>query len=466
MRRLRPDDDFMLRLETEKTPQHIGALQFYGLGGGAPEDFYPAVRAHFEKRLPATPLLCRHRHAPLMYDSDVWLDVAHCDLDYHVEKVEIETPLSRTQVHAFVEKTAVQGIDLSRPPFKVYVLDRLEDGSAAIFMKIHHSVADGVGFQNIGAILTDPTPEPTYDTPARLRDERAPIAPLWLARSFLRFRREAKEQKALAGEKKKLRAVSKAFRDDPAHKRVSTPVLALSQTTSDQRRYTSLSLPLDKIKAAGAGLGGSVNHMFLALGAGAIRRYLMDIDDLPDQPLVAVAARSYRKPEHGLFGNRIITLNPAIHVEIADPVERFRAIQASADIEIQRSKLTEPLISEYDRPFGVKKRNEDYKKRTAEGQAVIQGNISLSNVPGPSTPVYLAGYEMLANYPTPILGSGRILNITLRRYRDHLDLGIMSDPGQLTDVEKLRQYLIDALDELEQAAASLNNGQSTNTTAE
>ena len=137
---------------------------------------------------------------------------------------------------------------------------------------------------------------------------------------------------------------------------------------------------------------------------------------------------------------------------VADPIERVRLLQKSMRIELERARLTEALISEHDKPFGARKRYEDYEKRTAGGARVIAGNVTLSNVPGPAEAVYLAGFEMLANHPAPILGSGRFLNITLRRYRDHLDLGIMTDPEQIAHVGKLRGEIEAALEELDEAS--------------
>ncbi len=452
MRRLRPDDDYFIRLETDVTPHHIGALQLYDLAGRSSDAFCAAVREHFAKRLPATPLLCRHRHAPFRYDADVWLDLATCDLDHHIERIETSQPLSREGLDRLVDEKVVERLDLSKPPFKAYLIDRVEGDRAAVFMMVHHAVGDGVSFQNIMGLLTDETPTPVYADAPRRRDERPPPGLLWLAQSALRFRREAREDAAQADTQAADRAAFKAFRKDPNNERAATPELAIAQKTSHRRRYASMSLPLDRIKAVAADVSGTVNDVFLAIGAGALRRHLADLGDLPDQPLVAVAARSYRRPEHGPFGNRIITLNPALPTHLADPLERVRAIQASMQIELERARLTERLISEHDVPFGARKRYADYAKRTAGGSRVIAGNVTFSNVPGPAKTVYLAGFEMLVNHPAPILGSGRFLNITLRRYRDHLDLGIMTDPEQVSDVAKLRSELEGALDELEAAA--------------
>ena len=453
MRRLRPDDDYFIRLETDETPHHIGALQLYDLAGRSPDAFCAAVRDHFEKRLPATPLLCRLRHAPFLYDADVWVDLARCNLDEHIERIEVDTPLSREALDRLVDEKVVGRLDLSKPPFKVFLIDRVEDDQAALFMMVHHAVGDGVSFQNVVSLLTDDSPTPTYAPPPRTRDERPPPRLFWLAQSALRFRREARENAGRAETRAANRAAFKSFRKDPKNERAPTPNLEIAQKTSHRRRYASMSLPLDRIKTVASQVVGTVNDVFLAIGAGALRRHLADLGQLPDQPLVAVGARSYRNPEkHGLFGNRIITLNPALPTHIADPLERVRAIQASMQIERERARLTETLISEHDKPFGVRKRYEEYAKRTAGGGRVIAGNVTFSNVPGPAEPVYLAGFEMLANHPAPILGSGRFLNITLRRYRDHLDLGIMTDPEQVADVGKLRGEINDALEALEVAA--------------
>jgi WS/DGAT/MGAT family acyltransferase len=452
MRRLRADDDYFIRLETDVTPHHIGALQIYDLAGRSPDAFCEAVRDHLEKRLPATPLLSRHRQAPFLYDADIWLDLASCNLNEHVERIEVPHPLSREELDRLVDEKVVGRLDLSKPPFKIFLIDQVGGDRAAVFMMVHHALGDGVSFQNILGLLTDDTPTPVYEPPPRSRDERLPAAPLWLAQSALRFRREARVDAELNAERTRARAAFKTFRKTPANERAATPELAIAQKTSHRRRYASMSLSLDRIKAVAADISGTVNDVFMAIGTGALRRHLSDLGDLPDQPLVAVGARSYRKPEHGLFGNRIITLNPALPTHLEDPLERVRAIQASMQIELERARLTEPVISEFDKPFGARKRYQDYAKRTAGGGRVIAGNVTFSNVPGPSEPVYLAGFKLLANYPAPILGSGRFLNITLRRYCDQLDLGLMTDPEQIADVDKLRGELEAALEELESAA--------------
>src|SRR3546814_17163672 len=110
----------------------------------------------------------------------------------------------------------------------------------------------------------------------------------------------------------------------------------MSGPTSGERRYATISLPLARVKAVGKAQGATVNDVFLTLASTALRKHLLAIGDLPDTPLVINSARSYRRDEHGPFGNRIVALHPHLATHLADPLERLRAIQPSLAAEMRR----------------------------------------------------------------------------------------------------------------------------------
>ena len=85
----------------------------------------------------------------------------------------------------------------------------------------------------------------------------------------------------------------------------------------------------------------------------------------------------------------------------------------------------------------------------AGGKRLIPGNLTLSNVPGPAEPRSYAGFAQRHNYPVPIIGSGRFLNITSRRSGDNLDMGVIADAEKIVDVDRIATLFIAALDELE-----------------
>lgn len=463
MRPVRPADDFMIVAESDDAPMHIGSLQFYDVPAAEQGIFHDKVRAHLERRLPATPLLCVRHPAPLRFDSDLWLDLASCDLDYHVFRVNDGRAMTREDVYRFVEREVMQRLDPNRPPFRIFVMPRLVDelgapAGSAVFMKVSHGFVDGIGFQSIVRLLTDDSAVPAYAT-VRRRSERPTPAWWWLLKSGLRFVMEIPAERA--AEKRRATALTELakLKNDPAMKRAKTPALKkLGAVTSNQRAFEILSLPIERFRAVGKQLGGTINDVFLAVGGGALRRFLLEEGDLPELPIVINSARSYRRPEHGEWGNRIVALHPHIGTTIADPVERFKAIQQSMAVELARSPHDEPLVDRAEVPFGPKKRREALTARVDSGARILPGNIALSNVPGPAERRYLAGYAQTANYPTPILGNGRFLNVTMRRNADRLDLGIMCDAAKVPDAARIKVCLIDALAELEVAAAKAGAG--------
>jgi WS/DGAT/MGAT family acyltransferase len=321
-----------------------------------------------------------------------------------------------------------------------------------LFLRVHHSVADGIGFQSLMALLTDATPDASPPPAAPLRDESPPGEQDWLAQSARRFEAEERERPRIEAERARAKQALGAFEADPAHRKIRPARTRRTRASSNRRRYETLDLPLSRVRAAGRALGGTVNDAFLAIVSGAIRRYLARSGELPDGPLVAVGARSYRREEHGLFGNRIVNLMTSLATDLDDPAARFAEIRRASLVEIERSRLLEGLLREHDRPYGARDRRRSFEDTMQSGQRILPGQVVVSNVPGPAEPRFLAGHRLRASYPAPLLGYGRMLNVTLRRYLDELQLGIMGDAGMLNDVEVIRSLLLEAFQELEECA--------------
>ncbi|MET0181486.1 MAG: wax ester/triacylglycerol synthase domain-containing protein, partial [Caulobacterales bacterium] len=287
VRRMRPDDHFMILTETDATPMHIGSLQYFDVPAGARADFYDAARKQIAQRLPHTPLLSVLRQEPEGYDSDIWVGVAECDLDYHV--VRVSDPLDEAGVRVFIAQKIMERLDLSKPPFRVYVFDNLADGRAALYSKVHHSVTDGIGFQTILACFSDDYP-PASHTPVA---GSVPDAAAWRAAADAKF---AAEAQAVKDKRAAMDAALGMLRSGELAPRAKTPTLRMSAPTSNQRAYETLSLPLARVKALSKKLDGTVNDIFLTIGGTAIRNYLLEINDLPSDPIVVNSARSYRDP--------------------------------------------------------------------------------------------------------------------------------------------------------------------------
>ena len=116
--------------------------------------------------------------------------------------------------------------------------------------------------------------------------------------------------------------------------------------------------------------------------------------------------------------------------------------------ERRRTHLDEAMLDQPERPYGARDRRAKFAARATEGGVALPGNVSLSNVPGPSEVLSFAGYMLRANYPVPIIGNGRFLNITSRRNADRLDVGIMALPSIVPDIAHASVLFSQSLDEL------------------
>lgn len=428
VRRLRPDDHFMILSETDASPMHVGALLMLEVPEADRPGLLDRVRRHLAERLPATPLQAHLVQAPDGFDSDVWAELAEADMATHVVREATPTP-DEAALHAAVALLNLDRLDLSRPPFMAHLFDNLPGNRAALYLKVHHSVADGIGFQEVLRLLSDEVP------PASVRsaDAELPDRTTWQALAETRFATDEPLRAAKSAARKEALAALEGF----MNKRAETPVLKMSAPTSRRRSYTTLSLPLASFKATAKALDATINDLFLACAASAMRKYLSEIEDLPATPLVVNSARSYRRAEHGKFGNRIVAQHPHLATHLADPIIRLRAIQASMAAEMRRTAYDEALLDAPEKPFGARDRRAFFAERTAAGGRVLPGNVTLSNVPGPAGQRSVAGYRQMHNYPVPIIGSGRFLNITSRRSGENLDMGVIADPEKIADVGRV-----------------------------
>ena len=79
-------------------------------------------------------------------------------------------------------------------------------------------------------------------------------------------------------------------------------------------------------------------------------------------------------------------------------------------------------------------------------------NTVISNVPGMREPMYWNGARLDGSYPASIILDGIALNITMVSYDKNVDFGITACRRSLPQVQRLIEYMEQALVELEEAA--------------
>jgi diacylglycerol O-acyltransferase / wax synthase len=482
VRQLTSLDAQFLSVETPRTYGHVGGLAVYdpstAPGGRLETDDICRLVA---ERLHLLPVFkWRLAQVPFNLDLPYWVEDPDFDLDFHIRESAVPPPGDDRKLAETVARIFARPLDRARPLWEVYLIQGLEGDRAALLTKIHHAVVDGVSGNEILSILLDPSPEgrePPPPPPESAGGERPPGELEMLARGVIGLPRqplralralpttvpnltELPGANAIPGVPTLTRALTGARRllgsdEDPAVLEVTTarpPRTCFNGPISAHRRFALGSLSLDKVRAIKRKLHITVNDVVVALCASALREWLLERDELPEDPLVAMVPVSVRTTQQrGTFGNRISMMVVPIATNEPDLGRRVaRTHELLRRAKERHRALPGDLLTDATRfiPPAVMARA---ARTTVEvlGRTRPPLNLVISNVPGPREPLYCAGALLQAHYPVSAIVDGVGLNITVMSYRDHLDFGIIGDREQVDDAWSLIEGARRTLDELE-----------------
>jgi len=243
--------------------------------------------------------------------------------------------------------------------------------------------------------------------------------------------------------------------EGPTHagaRELRPPRTPLNGTITAHRRFAFGSLPLEDVKAVKNHFGMTVNDVVMALTAAALRRWLLDHDALPADPLVAAVPVSIRATDQkGSLGNQVSVMLAELATHLADPRERLEFMRRSM-LEAKRAFNAVPASLLQDLSALIPTALSGLAARALFKLATMPGlpfNLFVSNVPGPQLPLYIAGARVEGIYPvsavTDMTGG---LNITLFSYNGSLDFGLIACREMVPDVWNLITYLEDAMAEM------------------
>mgnify|MGYP000948660611 CR=1 FL=1 len=229
------------------------------------------------------------------------------------------------------------------------------------------------------------------------------------------------------------------------------PKTIFNDAITNQRSFTTLSVPMDELKALGKRVGGTVNTIVMAMCAGGLRRFLAERNLLPAQPLIAAVPVSLRVEGNDDMNNQVSMVRVDLATDLADPAARFAAIHASSEAAKAVVRELKPVLG-VDLPFTgspwvMTSLASLYGRSNLARRLPPLANVTVSNVPGPAIQLYVAGARMVAFYPVSIPYHGMAVNITVQSYAGTLEFGITACRRAMPDVKKLANYLGDALEE-------------------
>lgn len=478
MRQLTSVDAQFLALESPRQAGHVGGLAILDPSTAPGGSVACAdIQGLITERLPLLPpLRWRLAEVPLGLDYPYWFDDPDFDLHFHVRELALAPPGDDGQLAEQVARIFSRPLDRSKPLWELYLIHGLESGHVAMLTKIHHALIDGMSGAEIMGLLLDLEAEPTTRIPVPDRwgeDDEAPSDAALLVRGLMGLPRyPVRVLRALpaaipnleetafgtlpgAGLLGRLATTAKGLAGaqlPPARGRLVAPRTPFNGRISAHRRFAFGRIGLDEVKAVKNAHDATVNDVVVAICAGAVRRWLIAHDGLPDTPLVAQIPVSVRRGEEvGTYGNKIMLMAAPLFCDIADPVRRLRETHDALSVMKERHRaMPAHLLQDANHfiPPAVFSRAAKLTFRLSTGVGRPQWNLVISNVPGPQFPLYCAGARLVANYPVSVITDGMGLNITVQSYDGMLDVGIVADREQMPDLHELPGWMQASLDEL------------------
>ena len=490
MRQLNGIDASFLNMETASVFGHVSSLNIYdtsGVPGGAGHEATKQIILERIERL--APFRRRLVEVPLGLDLPYWIEDPDFDIDFHVRHHAVPPPGTPEQLAEVVSRIVARPLDRSRPLWELYVIEGVDGGrSIAQLTKIHHAAIDGAaGAEMLAAILdVDPTFRPT-GAPGAWEPERVPTDDELLRltlREYLRrpekfARLSARTARELAATTRSggLRALADLiaqplpgpvgsvlrqrlrtqYGDDtdraPALPPSPAPRTPWNRPITAHRRFAYTTVPLEDAKRIRRQFGCTFNDVVMAMCSGTLRRYLLEHEALPDEPLIAMVPVSVRTgSEDDAYQNRVSALFADLATNEADPVRRVaRVTQAMTAAKENFAAIPAETLQDFTQfapPAVAARAMRMYSRLRIADRLNPPFNLVISNVPGPSYPLYSAGARLVHFYPVSALADGQGLNMTVQSYNGNLDFGFIADRELVPDLWRMIDLLHDSVAEL------------------
>jgi WS/DGAT/MGAT family acyltransferase len=379
-----------------------------------------------------------------------WEDDPNFDIDYHLRFIRAPEPGDLRSVLDVAQPIAMESFDRARPLWEATVVEGLADGGAALIMKVHHTITDGVGSVKLALVLFDlerdpgaeaelpePPPSPVLGEAGRwidaLSHEQRRLLGI-LSRSTAELpsaavgagRRAVTDPVSAAGQVVEV-AGSLARLVAPA----TEPLSPLMTGRSLSAHFDSLSVPMEPAKRAAKAVGGTLNDAFIAATAIGFARYHEEMGAPAEQLRLTMPISVRQDDTADLVGNQFVPARFPIPVRRDDPAGLVAELH-----DLLLHERQEPSLAFVNPLAGVLRRLPT-SISTGVFSSMLKGvDLVITNVPGAPVPLFAAGARvdrLLALAPL----TGAAANVALFSYLDDLHIGINMDPAAVTEPDRL-----------------------------
>jgi diacylglycerol O-acyltransferase len=429
--RLTPEDELMLWPD-EVWPQDIGALILMD-DGGLP-DGRGTFRIDRARQAVAGRLHLVPRFRQLLYvpprglGGPLWVDAHAFDIRRHVQELPVPAPGDEEQLLLAIEQLRRRRLDRSRPLWEMWFLTGLADGGVALFVRMHHCMADGMaGVASMASFLdlepdTSPSPPEPW-TPAPMPTEAALL-------EDSRARRRASTRARLSALAHPVKGVRRMLGEWPAIRELlaERPLAAtsLDRVVGQDRKLSLIRCELRSIKDTAHAHGAKVNDVLLAGIAGGLRALLSSRGEPVEGVLrIYVPVSLHQGVRAAARGNLIAQMVVELPIGVADPITRLRQIAAETK---ERKSRTRPSLGKVPHR-GIAGR---LFLKLVDRQRV---NVSSADIPGPESPLYFAGARLLEVFPMVQLLGKNSLTVGAMSYAGRFNMMVVADRDAYPDLD-------------------------------
>ena len=446
--------------ESSASPKHVGCVLLFEVPPGRPGivgEIVAAYRAH----APAPPF----NYVPRLVGAGgpVFVEAAEIDLTYHVQHLVLPTGATYQSFLALVADLHEPVLDRDRPLFRMWAIEGLPGNRFALYLKVHHGIIDGAsGAHRIfGSLL--PTADRRIMPPAfaMKMPPRKPRLPKGLLEKLGSLRATTAKQ-GLAVRDVYLGAIRQGLGALlGSGKGGSVPFEAkrtpLNEPLSVARSFATMSLPLAEMRSVGKAYGATLNDVAATIIDEGVHRYLRQSGHASPDRLVGMCPVSLREEgdtDPSTKASAMFVRMGAPETPVAERIGEVMASIARGKVEL-RAMSKEAAMLYAIAALGLAELIDATRlKHVARPLA----NFVLSNVPGATETLYLAGAPLIGSFPISALGMGVGLNVTLTSYADTMGFGFVGNGKALKDLPALARHTHDAYEELRAAALTPKKG--------
>jgi diacylglycerol O-acyltransferase len=378
------------------------------------------------------------------------------DMRRHVLRRKLPAPGTIAQLNERLAELHRGMLDRGRPLFEIHLIDGLETGQFALYVKSHHVSWDGRSAMAriFGSLSREPGPILPGFHAAPAAPDTGGTGETGIAHNLRMAVTQAMAMRELYATV--ARRIG-ALRGEPDRPRGNTPFAGphtrFNQPVTPQRTLGQFTLPLEELRRVGQACDGTINDVLLAIVDDAVHRYLRDLGEPPPAPLVAMCPVSLRRPDDREAGTKATTLFVKLGSPRAAAGARLREIVASttrAKSEL-RSMSNEASLDFALLAFGLWLTSHAFGL-DAYTRPVV--NYVVSNVGGTAGASYLGHSRLVGAFPISMVADPAGLNFTMLSHDGRMDVGIIANRAALPDAEPLIAHCLAAWQRLRRASLS------------